>query len=123
MFLDPDKPWVVSADGGATSISVKSNTTWTKISSDPWLSFSGSPTGTNNGSFTITAQPNAANAKRSGTMTVAQTIGGVVTGSSIIRTIEVTQLDEISAYFTQITNGVMIPAAPPSTTTRLAPGP
>jgi len=77
--------WVPSQQGGTTSISVTSNTTWTAASSDTsWLTVSPS-SGSGNGSFTITAAANNSTASRTGTVTVK------TTNNAITRIISVSQ--------------------------------
>jgi hypothetical protein len=74
--------WGALPAGGTQSVSVTSNVSWTVSSNQSWLRVS--PTsGSNNGSFTMTADPNSTGSSRSATVTVS--------GGGISRTISVTQ--------------------------------
>ena len=77
-------PTSLSLASGASSgtVSVTSNTSWTVTDNQTWITVS--PTsGSNNGSFTVSATANTATTARTGTVTVA--------GGGITRTVAVTQ--------------------------------
>ncbi len=71
----------LTAAGSSQTINVTSNLSWTVSKSQTWINISAT-SGSNNGSFTISASANTS-ALRSGTVTVS--------GSSITRTISVSQ--------------------------------
>jgi len=71
-----------SEGGTSSSFKVTSNQSWTVTKSDTWLTRSKS-SGSNNGSFTITAAANTAAVERTATVTVS--------GGGITRTINLTQ--------------------------------
>lgn len=73
-----------SEQGGVTNVLVASNTSWKVSSDEKWLTLSGSA-GSNNGTFTITCQPNTSTSPRNASIEVSGT--GVNT-----QTIRVTQL-------------------------------
>jgi len=113
-YLDELNPtsWAVGVQGGTSpGFTIGSNTTWAISSSETWLSFSGSPTGSGNASFTISASPNDGNLHRTGTITVTRTENGLPTNDS--HSITVTQMDNFSGYFTALSNGALV--AKPST--------
>ena len=85
------------ASSGSQTITVTSNTAWTVSESLTWLSLSGSG-GTNNGSITVTCEPNTTSAQRSGTIIFSGTnaLSQIVTvfqeGSSTFMTVSPTSL-------------------------------
>ena len=77
--------WAVLAGGGSQNMSVTSNMAWTvsvPSTASEWLS-SDKLSGSNNGSFMLTAQPNTTSLARSVTLTVS--------GGGLSRTVTVTQ--------------------------------
>jgi hypothetical protein len=75
--------WSAVAAGGTQAITVTSNITWTVAKDQTWLSVS-VPSGSNNGSLTITAAANTSAAARTGHVTISGT--GVTT-----QTVNITQ--------------------------------
>ena len=84
LTISPTTDWAnIAAAGGATRVvTVTSNTSWT-VSKPTWLNVNTS-SGSNNGSFTLTAQANTSSSSRSGTVSV--------TGGGITRSFSVSQL-------------------------------
>ena len=74
--------WAPASVASSTAVNVTANVSWTVTDDQSWLS--ASPTsGSNNGSFTLSATANTGTASRTGTVTV--------TGGGITRTVAVTQ--------------------------------
>lgn len=71
-------------EGKTQSVNVTSTDSWTVTASDSWITLSAT-SGSKNGSFTVTVEPNASTSARSGSVTVKGTASGIT------RTITVSQ--------------------------------